>query len=365
MPNILLILCFGFVSSILTKTYETYMGERDTPLVIRTPKIYNINLDESYEERWRPVLKDFALYLNQFIASLDLKIQPILKIFDKFDYPIMVAYNKEFAKEIKAISKLTSHSFTLISALNFIYDISAQCTSILVQDPQGNVYHGRNLDFSYAPYLANLTFHGRYFKNGKLLYEAISIAGYTGLITGIKPNAYSFSIDQYILPRDPNTFDDIQIFISDIVQLLRRKQSPTNVVRTGFETIPDYEGFVKYLKETDTVSKAFYIIAGAKQNQGVVITKFRNKVQNTTTLNPQAGRWFVAQTNYKGNIPDPKNDNRATAAIDWLNEIGWNEINKDNLVSKIFTIYPIFNNETLHTTIMQPSTGYFNTTLWY
>ena len=209
-----------------------------------------------------------------------------------------------------------------------------------------------------------MIFQGRYFKNGKLLYEAVTLVAYTGLITGVKPGAYSFSIDQYVLPKDETKLDIFEIAALDVLQILRRKLSPPIIVKDAFETIPDYETFVKHLEDTETVSRAFYIVAGTQPGQGVVITKFRNSVENVTTLDADSGRWFVAQSNYIGNIPDPIFDDRATAARDWLNAIGQDQITKQDLVDEVMSQYPIFNNETIHTTVMQPSTGYFNTTLW-
>jgi N-acylethanolamine-hydrolysing acid amidase len=363
----LLLISLAFACFVSATEYDTVNGRRDTPIVTRAPRVYDIDLNASYRDRWAQVLNDYGADLRAFIDHLGVgdKAQKILEALDKVDYPIMEAYNKEFAQEIKAISDYASLSFTEVTALNFIYDITAQCTSILIQDPQGNVYHSRNLDFPYAPFLANLLFQGRYFRDGKLLYEAISLVGYVGVITGVKHGAFSFSIDQYVLPGEATKLENITNIVSGVAQIFRRKLSPTYVVRKGFETIDNYDDFVKYLKETDTVSRAFYIVAGAKPGQGTVITKFHNSVQNQTSLSAETGRWYVAQSNYKGDIPDPANDNRATAARDFLNAIGSNGITHQRLLDDVMSVYPVFNNETLHTTIMQPSTGYINTTIWW
>jgi len=353
--------------SVSSTEYHSDHGPRDTPIITRIPKVYDINLDASYQERWAQIIDDFYPQFQAFLAQLNISdhSQKLLSLLDKFDYPIMEVYNKEYAREVKAIAEYANISFTEAIVLNFIYDISAQCTSLVVQDPQGNVFHGRNLDFPYAPELSNMLFHGRFWRDGKILYEAISLAGYLGVITGMKPGAYSFSIDDYSIPGEATRIENITDVVFGLAQLLRRKLSPTYVVRKGFETIDDYDGFVEYLKETDTLSRAFYIVAGVKPGQGTVITKFRNRVQNQTSLSDEKGRWHVVQSNYRGDIPDPADDNRATAARDFLNAIGVDKINHQNLFDDVMSVYPLFNNETIHTSIMQPSTAYFNTTIWW
>lgn len=50
--------------------------------------------------------------------------------------------------------------------LNIFYEIEAGCTSIVSQDKQGNIIHGRNLDFSLAPVLRNLVINVQFQSQG-------------------------------------------------------------------------------------------------------------------------------------------------------------------------------------------------------
>ena len=357
-------ICLSASLIVFSSAYVAWDGPRDLPIFPKTPKVYDIDLDQSYEDQWRPMAADFQAPLVSFIKQLGIHADLAFKLLDSVDYPLVASYNLEFAEEIQAMSKLVGLSFTEVVVLNAVYDLTAQCTSTLIQDPEGNVFHSRNLDFPWAPNLADMIFHGRYFKDGELLYEAISLVGYTGLLTGIKTGAYSFSIDQFDLPKDPDDIQNLENAVMDIIQLLLQGQTPPFIVREAFRTTPDYESFVKYLEDARTISRAFYIVAGTQPGQGVVITKYRDSVENATALDAENGKWFVVQTNYAGNVPDPEDDNRATAGTDFLNGIGWNNITKENLVEEVMTQYPLFNNETIHTTVMQASTGYFNTTIW-
>jgi len=362
---ILLIALFLIQISSRTVEYTTDMGRRTGPIPQKSPKVYEINLDLSYKERWRQIAADFEKPLEAFIDGLGINLDSILNILDSFDYFLVEAYNKEFALEMKAISELMSLSFTEVAALNFIYEATAQCTSIIAQDPTGNIIHARNVDFYYADLLGSITFHGKYYRKGKLVYEAITLAGYAGVITGYKPGAYSFSLNQYTMNDIPKPMDYLTVGASDLLQMIQRKMSPPYIVRAGFETIPDYEGFVKYLKETDTVSNVFYTVSGTKSGEGTIITKSRQGVQDVKNLDVDSGIWYIAITNYNTAYSDPERDNRLTAAREWMNKIGQNGITKDNILENIMKVYPVFNNFTFHTTVMQAKTNYFDTILWW
>jgi hypothetical protein len=365
MTRALLIACLVLIPAVLASPpYNTVNGRRTAPVYPREAKTYDIDLDGSYEDQWKPIIADFQNEIVGFVNGLGLSEKLPLKVLDLYDYSIVESYDAQFAQEVKAISTLLNLSFTEIVVLNLIYDITAQCTSIVIQDPEGNIYHGRNLDFPFAPQLSQMVYHGRYFRNGTLLYEALSLAGYTGLITGVKPNAYSFSIDQYVLYKNATLEDQLLDAVLDIAQAVNKKLSPPILAKRAFETVGDYDELIDYLKSSETLSRVFYIVAGVESGQGAAITRFRRSVENITSLNPSAGDWYVVQTNFIGDVPDPLFDNRATAARDWLNSIGVAQISKDVLLNQVMSVYPVFNNETIHTTVMQPNNGYFNTTIW-
>jgi len=215
---------------------------------------------------------------------------------------------------MKAYSNLIDLPVTEIVLLNLLYEYTAECTSIVIQDPQDNIFHARNLDFNFAPYLANLTFHARYFQNGKLLYEALTIAGYAGLITGVKPGAFSLSIDSYVVANNDTILDIALSWVLTLGEAAKGSFGPPYLARKAFETISDYDSLLKYLTETETLARVFFIIAGTEKGQGAVITKFRDSVENVSTIDVDAGKWYVAQTNFRRDIPDPTWDDRETAA---------------------------------------------------
>jgi acid ceramidase len=83
---------------------------------------------------------------------------------------------------------------------NIFYEVFTICTSIVGTDPQGKVYHARNLDFGLLlgwdlnndtwiisellrPMIMNVNFT----RGGVLKYRAVTFIGYVGIISGVKP----------------------------------------------------------------------------------------------------------------------------------------------------------------------------------
>jgi len=82
-------------------------------------------------------------------------------------------------------------------------------------------------------------------------------------------------------------------------------------------------------------------------------------------LDVDGGIWYLVQTNYDRNVPDPANDYRRIPAQNKLNAIGQSNITYDTLYYGVLAQSPNLNENTILTTIMSADTGYFNTTLWY
>lgn len=113
--------------------------------------------------------------------------------------PVVLALEKyipqPYAGEIRGLASSFGDSIADVIILNFAYEISAYvspqdrsmvdlldsakvslekcllllrfCTSIVAQDKNGTVYHGRNLDYS-LPELRNMTFNAVFLKKGKV-----------------------------------------------------------------------------------------------------------------------------------------------------------------------------------------------------
>ena len=84
----------------------------------------------------------------------------------------------------------------LLLIIQFVYDLSSFCTSILVTEPKtGNVIHVRNLDFLNPGIMREITYEGWFYRKDKLLFKATMFAAMNGVMTGEKSEAFSISLN--------------------------------------------------------------------------------------------------------------------------------------------------------------------------
>ena len=58
------------------------------------------------------------------------------------------------------------------------------------------VYHARNLDFSPVPLMRDLVYNGVFTKNGKEIFRAQTLAGYTQAVTGFRAGPNGFAVER-------------------------------------------------------------------------------------------------------------------------------------------------------------------------
>ena len=123
-----------------------------------------------------------------------------------------------------------------------------------------------------------------------------------------------------------------------------------------------YQNALERLLTTRIAAPIYYIISGVKPNEGAVIERDPGSVHAYYTLNDT--NWFLVQTNYDRDQPDPFHDPRRVAVENRIRKYG-NRITEKVLLEDFMTVWPTFNIATILTAIMVPGTGYHNTTVWY
>lgn len=74
-----------------------------------------------------------------------------------------------------------------------LYSYTSGCSSILARLENGDIVHGRHLDYEPADPLRAITYHANFKKNGETLFEGVMIAGFTGVHTAYKKGKFSIS----------------------------------------------------------------------------------------------------------------------------------------------------------------------------
>ncbi|XP_010732972.1 N-acylethanolamine-hydrolyzing acid amidase isoform X2 [Larimichthys crocea] len=312
------------------------------------PPTVNISLDEDPEVRWAPLLKVFDVeYLKK--AAAEVIDTTVPKWVHQLGKPIVMALEKympqPYAGEIRGLASYLGGDLADVVILNFAYEISAFCTSIVAQDKNGHVYHGRNLDYPHSV-LRNLTVNVVFHKNGKVAYRGTSFAGYIGLWTGQSPNKFTVSGDQRGKEHWWNWW-------KNVVSAFLFHRSPVSwLVRETLEEAEDFQDAVMRLSKIPIITGVYYIVGGVKAGEGAVITRDRT---GPADIWPLDTLWYRVETNFDHWLPPPARDHRREAANKALNATGQDHINLDTLY-KVLSLFPVCNGITVYTTTMSAAT---------
>ncbi|XP_062575232.1 N-acylethanolamine-hydrolyzing acid amidase-like [Saccostrea cucullata] len=314
-----------------------------------TPPKYTINLDLPEEERWIKVSKDhkeivpdvynvFMSFLGKFpFANLTVKaIEAVAADIDNY-------LPKPYAGEMRGIAKALNMDLGGIVGMNILYDVTAFCTSIVTQDASGQIWHSRNLDYSFVDMLRNITIQVDFIKNNQTVYSGVTYAGYVGLITGMRPKAFTMTLDE----RDQGAWWE-----NFIIALLDRKAMPISfLMRDTVAECTNFKDAVDKMAYTTTEASGYIIIGGVQKGEGMIITKGRIGPVDLWKLDPENGRWFEVETNYDHWVPPPSSDNRRDPAVNLMNKIGPKNITVETLMS-VMSLPPVLNKKTTYTIVM-------------
>ena len=322
------------------------------------PRNYTINLDLPPKQRWAELIPDYKHNIQVFrdyMLNL-LGVNPFYLNFIPFSFAR--SYDSEFAEEIKAIAELAGISYNEGYVMNFVYEFTAikACTSIVMRTEGGRIIHGRNLDFGFGEYLANLSSVVTFHKNGKPLYQANVIAGYAGHASGLKFGKFGITMNE----RDTaSMWDNLGSYF------LHRSSPSAYLIRKVLEKADNFDEAVKMLSETRLIAPTYFIVSGTQPHEGVVITRGANEVRNMSWLSENDPDWFIVHTNYDRDQPDAPNDLRRVPAEQRLAATQHKNVSEQTLMDVVFSKHPTLNIRTILTAIFSAETNYYNTTMWY
>lgn len=212
--------------------------------------------------------------------------------------------------------------------------------------------HGRNLDFEMWELLAKLLVNIEYYKDGKLLFASDTVVGSVFALTGVRPGAFAINVDT----RMAKNFED------DLISVIKNNAIPTCwLLRKVLEEETTYAGAANRLKSERIAAPVYYVLSGVKANEGMVIERDTNSINAFYELSDKV--WYLVQTNYDRNLPEPIYDQRRIPMENRVDKVG-NKFTVETVFSEMFT-WPNFNIATIMTTVIVPATGYHNTTAWY
>ncbi|XP_075234167.1 acid ceramidase-like isoform X2 [Lycorma delicatula] len=340
---------------------------------------YELDLDKPPEERWVQLVNDknaelLALYQMLKNNTYQLFGVNILEYVDLLMPFVTKTLPKEYYKELIGISSATGITVGEVTLYNIFYELFSACTSVVMQSNDKRMYLGRNLDFGLflgwdvqnktwiAPeFLRPLIVKIEFKKQNKTLYKSVSFAGYIGILTAIKKDAFALTVNERF------KFNGGYVGLIEWILGRRDQKWMGLLTREVMETANSYTQAQKALFAPDLIAPVYFILAGRKSHQGCVITRGRhdadlwsleNYVVNDNIDNVDSSntsKWFLVQTNYDHWKKPPFYDNRVDPANQCMKQFG--SKHAEDTLYKVLSTRPVLNKLTTYTAIMDVTSG--------
>jgi len=310
---------------------------------------FTIDLDSDPLSRWTPIVSQFKdqygsilAYINRIIPP---SIQPVVDmILGDLDKYIPSPYGDELRSV--AAANIPGIDLGKVVLLNLLYDITAfGCTSIVAQNQNGTIFHGRNLDYGIDS-LQNITIQVNFQRKGVTLYSGTHFAGYVGILSGSRPGGWSVTVNQ----RNEGKFEE------NLYEMLNGGQSIGFFLRSTLETNTTFYDALETLQHTPLIAAVYLTAAGIKEGEAVIITRDRADPADVWFIIPPV--WYVLETN--DDHWKPPADGRRDAANKGMSKLSVATVTLDGIYSVLSTP-PVFNGITRYTALMCAATGQFTT----
>lgn len=352
--------------------YETFKTSPDK----QVPGWVVLDLDKPADERWvelvTPAAAAIKTMITHFKSFASIASEELFKHFEddakwKEMSDSVLDYLGEYGTEIRSIAKAVGMLEQDILFYNMMYEIEGGigCTSIVAQDPQGHIVHGRNLDFGLLfgedvrhlqwtltedlrPLLRNV----RVQKGGNVIFNSTVFLGYTGLLTGVKLGGFSVTVNSRMV--GGFGWPGLRDFLSGKD---RSGHFLSLALREVMINNSTYDEALETVNTIKLLGPAYIILGGTKPGEGAIVARENTKIVGTWSMADAVknGRNSIVQTNW--DIPhDPIYDNRRAPAEHCLKERFNDAIDFPNMFT-VLSAHPNRNRLTTYTSLMSTQTG--------
>eukprot|EP01139_Manchomonas_bermudensis_P005195 Amastigsp_a174796_375.p2 type:complete len:499 gc:universal Amastigsp_a174796_375:1511-15(-) len=321
---------------------------------------YVIDLDVAPLERWTAVCSNttYVEYWNDMVNFIVNGLPDHGAKIDEVGRLLNSLLNAEYAQEMQGCAQALGISYGWVTILNVGYEASDACTSAVIQNTDGTILHGRNLDFwaggAFTQTLKELALNVEFQQGGVTQYTTATFAGYAGALSVLAPT-FAATIDTRFYPNGI-----LQLFDEIIVALKERNATLVAfLTRDAAASTTSWTDAVALLSSQPLIADVYYTVSGVNPDEGIVLARNRESVANSTQLDAANGKWYVAVTNYPWWEPQPLVDDRLIPLYDHLAAYG-PSLDLDDLF-EIFSEKPTLNIQTTYTFMSIPAQGVIQT----
>uniref|UniRef100_A0A8K9UVV7 Acid ceramidase n=1 Tax=Oncorhynchus mykiss TaxID=8022 RepID=A0A8K9UVV7_ONCMY len=289
---------------------------------------YTIDLDLPPSERWKLIMTDKKAELVTLIQAIRDLANALVPSGKLIDLPLIVnTLPYPFNEEIKGIATASGVPLGEVVLFNIFYEVFTVCTSLV-------------------PLVVNIDFQ----RGNKTVFKSTNFAGYVGMLTGIKPHAFTLTMNERF------SLDGGYIGIVEWILGHRDGMWMSFLTRSVLENATSYEEAKNLLAQTKLLAPAYFILGGNQTGQGCVITRSRVLSLDIWEIELKLGRWYVLETNYDHWKEPLFLDNRRTPAMKCMNQTMQANISLKT-VYDVLSTKPVLNKLTTYTTLMDVNEG--------
>jgi acid ceramidase len=349
--------------------YDAYVADAST----HVPGWATLDLDAKPAERWTHLVQPKAAQLRDLIETfkdvLGLVSRGPLDLLEHLAGPdadrLVDSMTAEYAEELRGIANVTSIPLVDVLLFNIMDEFVAAvaCTSIVVEDSDGNMLHGRNLDFGLfmgwnwtehqwritdklRPLLVNL----HVVRGGQTVYTATSFLGYIGMFTGLKRGAFSVTLDT----RHDSTH--ARVLLDWITGKDRTRSHVTQEIRAALTEEVSFAAAVARLNTTKLYGTGYFILSGPAKGEAAVISRDADRARDLWTLDAGSQPWLL-ETNYDHWRPTEFFDNRQDYGNACMRDLVQNRSVSFAGLFQVLSSMPLRNRLTTYSVLMDVQTG--------
>jgi len=234
-------------------------------------KTIEINLDLPPKDRWH-FAKNYTQEINDIITCYWVDLEDYVELIETY----LEAYKSLFIptsyiEEIECIANYCAYTSDQILIANLYYDIvkfAFACTAFAFQK-EGHIWHARNLDWwTENDVLKKYTKVFNYTKGGKTVFQSVGWVGFVGVLSGMKPNQFSITLNAIVSDEAPNMAKPITFLLREVLE--------------GDNSFQEAQ---EILEQTEIICDCLLLIAGTAANEMLVIERTPRSSQTRLAKN--------------------------------------------------------------------------------
>ena len=184
------------------------------------------------------------------------------------------------------------------------------CTTVVHEVADG-VVHARTLDWCWLEGLEELLVTLHVAKGERLLYKCTSVVGYLGVLTGMREEGFSISLnyrrpfrgvwkegpDGEMEPQMEHTWGNTMQSVAALAQAMIGAWPVASMIRSVLEECEDFGTALRRFREIRLIAPCFVTIAGCHKDEGVILTCDSGTGKHEQSISDPASGGIVAVSN--------------------------------------------------------------------